>query len=122
MGEAATHVWRCGRAGLVEEGVRQQAWEDNLSTLNAEDNSLGNCESFQGRKPPDFRPLMALLIKIRLWPNLREPISLLPVLSKLAESDFSQTQRPSRKRKYPDSGAARVPTSSLHLTSTSQSR
>ncbi|GFX03218.1 hypothetical protein TNCV_1701021 [Trichonephila clavipes] len=52
------------------------------------------------------------------------PISLLHVLSKLAERVILArlSQRPSRKRKYPDSGVARVPTSSLHLPSTSQSR
>ncbi|GFV94023.1 putative RNA-directed DNA polymerase from transposon BS [Trichonephila clavipes] len=35
------------------------------------------------------------------------PISLLPVLSNWRKSDLSQAQRPSRKRKYTDSGAAR---------------
>ncbi|GFT07548.1 uncharacterized protein TNCV_4045161 [Trichonephila clavipes] len=31
---------------------RQQAWEDNLSTLNAEDNSFGELRKLSGRKPP----------------------------------------------------------------------
>ncbi|GFV22856.1 uncharacterized protein TNCV_4600211 [Trichonephila clavipes] len=39
---------------------RQQAWEDNLSTLNAEDNSLWGIAKLSGRKPPRFPPLMAL--------------------------------------------------------------
>ncbi|GFW19845.1 hypothetical protein TNCV_3561481 [Trichonephila clavipes] len=51
------------------------------------------------------------------------PISLLPVLSKLAEKVIlARLNDHLEREKYPDSGAARVPTSSLHLTSTSQSR
>ncbi|GFV00903.1 hypothetical protein TNCV_1387171 [Trichonephila clavipes] len=73
--------------------IRQQAWEDNLPTLNAEDNSLsGELRKRSGSKPPRSPPLTALL-----------------------------TQRPPRKRKNPDSGAARVPPSSLHLPPISQS-
>ncbi|GFW58644.1 hypothetical protein TNCV_1579761 [Trichonephila clavipes] len=37
----------------------QQAWEDNLSTLNAEDNSFWELRKLSGRKPPRFPPLMA---------------------------------------------------------------
>ncbi|GFU20546.1 probable RNA-directed DNA polymerase from transposon X-element [Trichonephila clavipes] len=35
---------------------RQEAWEDNLSTLNAEDNSLWELRKLSGRKPPRFPP------------------------------------------------------------------
>ncbi|GFY47739.1 uncharacterized protein TNIN_403911 [Trichonephila inaurata madagascariensis] len=43
---------------------RQQAWEDNLSTLNAEDNSFGNCKVF--RKKKKIRPLISALTVLPL--------------------------------------------------------
>ncbi|GFX38391.1 hypothetical protein TNCV_2343671 [Trichonephila clavipes] len=48
------------------------------------------------------------------------PISLLPILSKLAEKIISarETQRLPREGKHPYTRAARVPSSSLHLSST----
>ncbi|GFW47642.1 uncharacterized protein TNCV_2828351 [Trichonephila clavipes] len=92
---------------------RQQAWEDNLSTLNAEDNSLWGISKAFKRKPLRFPPLMAPLVllsaiqtKLKYFPmswktavvipilkpdknsalaETYRPISLLPVLSKLAE-------------------------------------
>ncbi|GFU24592.1 hypothetical protein TNCV_2265311 [Trichonephila clavipes] len=54
-------------------------------------------------------------------PKLAEsyrPISLLPILSKLAEKIISTRLNAFLERKHPRSGAARVPSSSLHLPST----
>ncbi|GFW18968.1 RNA-directed DNA polymerase from mobile element jockey [Trichonephila clavipes] len=82
---------------------RQQAWEDNLSTLNAEDNSLWGIAKAFRKKTSRFPPLMAPLIlsyvledcgcysdpikpdKNSALAESYRPISLLPVLSKLAE-------------------------------------
>ncbi|GFT94356.1 hypothetical protein TNCV_3160941 [Trichonephila clavipes] len=50
------------------------------------------------------------------------PISLLPVLSKLAEKVILARLNDHLEKKKYRFRAARVPTSSLHLTSTSQSR
>ncbi|GFS93274.1 hypothetical protein TNCV_2106961 [Trichonephila clavipes] len=51
------------------------------------------------------------------------PISLLPVLSKLAEKIIlARLNDYLEREKNPDSGAARVPPSSLHFPPTSQSR
>ncbi|GFS63696.1 uncharacterized protein TNCV_1127541 [Trichonephila clavipes] len=103
---------------------RQQAWGDNLSTLNAEDNSLWGIAKAFRKKTSQISafngPTVVVVPILKPGKNsaLAEsyrPISLLPVLSKLA-------QRPPRKRKYPDYGAAQVSPSSLHFPPTSQSR
>ncbi|GFW34827.1 putative RNA-directed DNA polymerase from transposon BS, partial [Trichonephila clavipes] len=66
----------------------QQAWEDNLLTLNAEDNSLwGIAKAFRKKKPPQSPPLMALpvllsviQIKQKYFPKSWKTAVVVPIL------------------------------------------
>ncbi|GFX84148.1 hypothetical protein TNCV_3214791 [Trichonephila clavipes] len=62
------------------------------------------------------------LVKFGLLAESYRPISLLPVLSKLAEKIILARLNDYLKEKNPDSGATRVPPSFLHFPPTSQSR
>ncbi|GFV29564.1 hypothetical protein TNCV_4402011 [Trichonephila clavipes] len=83
--------------------TEQQAWEDNLSTLNAEDNSLWELRKRSGKKTSRFPPLMAPLILSYVLEDC----------GCYSDPKTSQTQRPSRKRENILIPSSTVPTSSL---------
>ncbi|GFV96375.1 RNA-directed DNA polymerase from mobile element jockey [Trichonephila clavipes] len=99
---------------------RQQAWEDNLSTLNAEDNSLwGIAKAFRKKTSPisalngptgialsdtNKTEVIAHSLEKQFHLNdIHNPRKDEIITSVVDAYMDSQTQRPSRKRKYPDS-------------------
>ncbi|GFX03155.1 uncharacterized protein TNCV_1700401 [Trichonephila clavipes] len=89
---------------------KQQVWEDHLTSLDAEDGSLWGTARVFGKRPSRFPPLMALTTNFS------------PSELKQAggENYLYQIKCIPRERKHPCSGAARVPSSSLHLPSTTR--